>query len=204
MHFAVAGNIGSGKTTLTELLSKNLKWNPHFEDVANNPYLDDFYNNMEMWSFNLQIYFLGTRIKQIKEIQASGKSVIQDRTIYEDAYIFAANLHDMGLMMTRDYENYLQIFQLMESFISPPDLLIYLRADVPTLVKHIHLRGREYEASISIEYLSRLNKKYESWIEGYTEGKLLIVDVNELDFVNKEEDLGTVISKIQAETAGLF
>lgn len=204
MHIAIAGNIGAGKTTLTKLLSKHFNWIPQFEDVDDNPYLDDFYNDMEQWAFNLQIYFLGSRFKQIKLIRDSGEDVIQDRTIHEDAHIFASNLHDMGLLMTRDYENYLSVFNLMNSFVKAPDLLIYLQASVPTLVKQIHQRGREYESSISIDYLNRLNDKYESWIESYDEGKKLIVNVDNLNFVDKPEDLGFIIEKIEAEIHGLF
>jgi deoxyadenosine/deoxycytidine kinase len=204
MHIAIAGNIGAGKTTLTQLLAKNFNWKPQFEDVDQNPYLDDFYNNMEKWAFNLQIYFLGSRFRQIKEIRESGLNIIQDRTIHEDAYIFASNLHDMGLLMTRDYENYLTVFNLMNSFVQAPDLLIYLRATIPTLVKQIQMRGREYESTISIEYLSRLNEKYEEWIKTYHEGKLLIIDVDNLDFVNNREDLSYIYDKVDAELNGLF
>jgi len=204
MHIAIAGNIGAGKTTLTRLLAKNFQWTPQFEDVDMNPYLDDFYNDMEKWSFNLQIYFLGSRFNQIKQIRESGLNIIQDRTIHEDAHIFASNLHDMGLLMTRDYENYLTVFNLMNSFVQAPDLLIYLRADIPTLVRQIKLRGREYESSISIEYLSRLNDKYEEWVRSYKEGKLLIIDVDNLDFVNNREDLSFIYDKVDAEINGLF
>lgn len=204
MHIAIAGNIGAGKTTLTQLLAKNFNWKPQFEDVDQNPYLDDFYNNMEKWAFNLQIYFLGSRFRQIKEIRDCGLDIIQDRTIHEDAYIFASNLHDMGLLMTRDYENYLTVFNLMNSFVQAPDLLIYLRATIPTLVKQIQMRGREYESTISIEYLSRLNEKYEEWIKTYHEGKLLIIDVDNLDFVNNREDLSFIYDKVDAELNGLF
>ncbi len=204
MHIAIAGNIGAGKTTLTQLLAKNFRWKPQFESVDQNPYLDDFYNDMEKWAFNLQIYFLGSRFNQIKEIRESGENIIQDRTIHEDAHIFASNLHDMGLLMTRDYENYLTVFDLMNSFVQAPDLLIYLRASIPTLVKQIQLRGREYESSISIEYLSRLNDKYEEWVKTYDEGKLLIIDVDNLDFVNNAEDLSFIYDKVDAEINGLF
>lgn len=204
MHIAIAGNIGAGKTTLTQLLAKNFNWKPQYEDVDQNPYLDDFYNDMEKWAFNLQIYFLGSRFKQIKEIRESGENIIQDRTIHEDAFIFASNLHDMGLLMTRDYENYLTVFNLMNSFVQAPDLLIYLRASIPTLVRQIQLRGRDYESSISIEYLSRLNEKYEEWIKTYDEGKLLIIDVDNLDFVNNREDLSYIYDKVDAEINGLF
>lgn len=204
MHIAIAGNIGAGKTTLTRLLAKNFQWTPQFEDVDQNPYLDDFYNDMEKWSFNLQIYFLGSRFNHIKQIRESGLNIIQDRTIHEDAHIFASNLHDMGLLMTRDYENYLTVFNLMNSFVQAPDLLIYLRADIPTLVRQIKLRGREYESSISIEYLSRLNDKYEEWIKSYKEGKLLVIDVDNLDFVNNREDLSLIYDKVDAQINGLF
>ena len=204
MHIAIAGNIGAGKTTLTQLLAKNFRWKPQFESVDLNPYLDDFYNDMEKWAFNLQIYFLGSRFNQIKEIRESGENIIQDRTIHEDAHIFASNLHDMGLLMTRDYENYLTVFNLMNSFVQAPDLLIYLRASIPTLVRQIQLRGREYESSISIEYLSRLNDKYEEWVKSYDEGKLLIIDVDDLDFVNNPEDLSFIYDKVDAEINGLF
>ena len=204
MHVAIAGNIGSGKTTLTRLLSKHYKWKPHYEDVEDNPYLDDFYNEMERWSFNLQIYFLNSRFRQILEIRERGEKVIQDRTIYEDAYIFAPNLHAMGLMTNRDYENYKSLFDLMESVTKGPDLLIYLRSSIPNVVKQIHKRGRDYENSISIEYLSRLNERYEAWITTYSKGKVIILDVDDLDFVENPEHLGEVISKIDAEINGLF
>ncbi|HZH68963.1 MAG TPA: deoxynucleoside kinase [Flavobacteriaceae bacterium] len=204
MHVAIAGNIGSGKTTLTKLLSKHYKWQAHFEEVDDNPYLDDFYNQMERWSFNLQIYFLNSRFRQILDIRNSGKNVIQDRTIYEDAYIFAPNLHAMGLMTNRDFENYRSLFDLMESVTESPDLLIYLRSSIPNLVSQIHKRGREYENSISIDYLSRLNERYEAWIQGYDKGKLLIIDVDNLNFVDEPEDLGDVINRIDAELHGLF
>ncbi|RIA10716.1 deoxyadenosine/deoxycytidine kinase [Flavobacteriaceae bacterium MAR_2010_72] len=204
MHVAVAGNIGAGKTTLTKLLAKHYKWEPQLEDVVDNPYLDDFYNQMERWSFNLQVYFLNSRFRQVEQIRKSGKDIIQDRTIYEDAHIFAPNLHAMGLMTNRDFENYRSLFDLMESFVKGPDLLIYLRSSIPNLVNQIHKRGRDYENSISIDYLSRLNERYEAWIHGYDKGKLLIVDVDHLDFVTKPEDLGSIINKIDAEIHGLF
>ncbi len=204
MHVAIAGNIGSGKTTLTRLLSKHYKWKPHYEEVEDNPYLDDFYNEMERWSFNLQIYFLNSRFRQILEIRERGQKVIQDRTIYEDAYIFAPNLHAMGLMTNRDFENYKSLFDLMESVTKGPDLLIYLRSSIPNLVKQIHKRGRDYENSISIEYLSRLNERYEAWITTYNKGKVIILDVDDIDFVENPEHLGEVISKIDAEINGLF
>lgn len=204
MHIAIAGNIGAGKTTLTNLLAKQYNWTAQFEDVETNPYLDDFYNDMEKWAFNLQIYFLGSRFNQVKEIRESGKDIIQDRTIYEDAHIFASNLNDMGLLSTRDYNNYLRVFGLMTSFVEAPDLLIYLKASIPTLVAQIQKRGRDYENSISIDYLSRLNEKYDSWISNYKEGKVLVVDVDNLDFVENKEDLGFIFDKIEAEIHGLF
>ncbi|MGB0837739.1 MAG: deoxynucleoside kinase [Flavobacteriaceae bacterium] len=204
MHVAVAGNIGAGKTTLTKLLAKHYNWEPHFESVDENPYLDDFYGEMERWSFNLQVYFLNSRFRQVLEFHESGQNIIQDRTIYEDAHIFAPNLHSMGLMTNRDFSNYESLFELMERLVTPPDLLIYLRADIQTLVGQIHKRGRDYENSISIDYLSRLNERYEAWITKYTKGNLLIIDVNDLDFVKKPEDLGTIIDKIDAQINGLF
>ncbi len=204
MHVAIAGNIGSGKTTLTRLLAKHYKWTPHFEDVEDNPYLDDFYNQMERWSFNLQIYFLNSRFRQILEIREKGKNVIQDRTIYEDAYIFAPNLHAMGLMTNRDFENYRSLFDLMESVTEGPDLLIYLRSSIPNLVNQIHKRGREYENSISIDYLSRLNERYEAWVTEYDKGNIIILDVDNINFVDDPEHLGQVINKIDAELHGLF
>lgn len=204
MHIAIAGNIGSGKTTLTKLLAQHYGWEAHFEDVDENPYLNDFYNDMQRWSFNLQIYFLNSRFNQVTEIHASGKKVIQDRTIYEDAYIFAPNLHAMGLMTTRDFENYFSLFSLMDSFISPPDLLIYLRASVPALVEQIQQRGRDYEESIRLDYLKRLNERYEAWISTYDKGKLLVIDVDNNNFHNDKEDLGRIINSIDAEIHGLF
>ena len=204
MHIAIAGNIGAGKTTLTQLLAKHFKWEAQLEDVVDNPYLDDFYNQMERWSFNLQVYFLNSRFRQVMQIRKSGKNIIQDRTIYEDANIFAPNLHAMGLMTNRDFDNYSSLFNLMESTVQAPDLLIYLRSSIPNLVHQIHKRGRDYENSISIDYLSRLNERYEAWIHGYDKGRLLIVNVDDLDFVEKAEDLGNVIAKIDAEINGLF
>jgi deoxynucleoside kinase len=204
MHIAVTGNIGAGKTTLTTMLAKHYGWSAQFEDVDHNPYLDDFYQDMSKWSFALQIYFLGSRFRQVKEIRESGKNIIQDRTIYEDAHIFAENLNEMNLLSDRDYSNYTSLFNLMKSFVSAPDLLIYLKADISTLTKQIAKRGREYEAGISIDYLMRLNKKYEAWINSYKEGKLLIIDVNDLDFVEREEDFGYILDRIDAELNGLF
>lgn len=204
MHVAIAGNIGAGKTTLTKLLAKHFGWEAHYEEVVENPYLEDFYNQMERWSFNLQIYFLNSRFRQIIEIHKSGRNIVQDRTIYEDAYIFAPNLHAMGLMTNRDFENYQSLFQLMEEMVAAPDLLIYLRSSIPNLVKQIHKRGREYENSISIDYLSRLNERYEAWIHGYDKGNLLIIDVDETDFVENPAHLGYIITKIDGEFNGLF
>jgi|TARA_B110000495_G_scaffold194842_1_gene201683 deoxyadenosine/deoxycytidine kinase len=204
MHIAIAGNIGAGKTTLTELLSKHYKWDTHYEDVDQNPYLLDFYDDMQRWSFNLQVYYLNSRFTQIQDIKESKNTIIQDRTIHEDAYIFAPNLHSMGLMSTRDFENYFSLFNLMESFISAPDLLIYLRASVPKLVNNIQKRGREYEESIRLDYLKRLNERYEAWISTYDSGKLLIIDIDENSFHDNPEDLGKIISQIDAELHGLF
>ena len=204
MHIAIAGNIGSGKTTLTELLAKHFQWEPHYESVENNPYLNSFYEDMQRWSFNLQIYFLNSRFKQIISIRQSGKTVIQDRTIYEDAHIFAPNLHSMNLMSTRDYDNYTSLFDLINSLIQPPDLLIFLRASVPTLVQQIQKRGREYENAIRLDYLKNLNERYEEWITRYTLGKLLIVDVDTIKFSESPEYLGEVIDRVNAELHGLF
>ena len=204
MYFDIAGNIGAGKTSLAELLSKHYGWEAHLEDVIDNPYLDDFYNHMERWSFNLQIYFLNSRFRQLDVFRTSDKKYIQDRTIYEDAHIFAPNLHAMGLMNQRDFNNYQSLFRLMESMIQGPNILIYLRSSIPNLVHKIHKRGREYENSISIEYLSRLNERYEAWISTYNKGKLLIIDVDQIDFVENKEDFGKIIEKIDAELNGLF
>ena len=204
MHIAITGNIGSGKTTLTSLLAKHYKWQAHYEDVDDNPYLNDFYNDMQRWSFNLQIYFLNSRFNQILEFRKGGKSMIQDRTIYEDAYIFAPNLHAMGLMTTRDFENYFSLFDSMEPFITPPDLMIYLRASVPTLVDQIQQRGRDYEEAIRLDYLMRLNERYEAWISTYDKGKILVVDVDNNNFHTDKEDLGRIITSIDGEINGLF
>jgi deoxyadenosine/deoxycytidine kinase len=204
MHIAIAGNIGSGKTTLAGLLSKHYGWDAHYEDVDDNPYLNDFYEDMQRWSFNLQIYFLNSRFKQVVEIKKSEQTIVQDRTIYEDAYIFAPNLHSMGLMTTRDFDNYFKLFDLMSSLIEPPDLLLYLRASVPTLVSQIQKRGREYESSIRIDYLKRLNERYEAWIESYNLGKLLIIEADSYDFPDNTDHLNQIIDKINAELHGLF
>ena len=203
MHIAIAGNIGSGKTTLTRLLSKHFGWKPHFEEVDNNPYLESFYEAMKRWSFNLQIYFLNSRFRQVMDIRKSGEDIIQDRTIYEDAYIFAANLYDMGLMETRDYQSYQQLFELMSTFLQAPDLLIYLRASVPTLVRQIQKRNRDYEQSIRLDYLKALNKRYENWIANYNKGKLLIIESDNID-LEKPEDLSVVIDQINGSLNGLF
>ena len=204
MHIAIAGNIGSGKTTLTSLLAKHYKWDAQFEDVDDNPYLNDFYKDMQRWSFNLQIYFLKSRFGQIQKIHSEKKNVIQDRTIYEDAYIFAPNLHSMGLMSTRDYENYFSLFNLMDSFIPSPNLLIYLRSSVSKLVEQIQKRGRDYENSIRIDYLTRLNERYEAWISNYKKGNLLIIDVENKNFEKNKEDLGDIITQIDSKINGLF
>ncbi|BAX79866.1 deoxynucleoside kinase [Labilibaculum antarcticum] len=204
MHIAIAGNIGSGKTTLTELLAKQYDWEAHYEDVDENPYLNDFYDDMKRWSFNLQIYFLKSRFNQIMEIRKAGKNVIQDRTIYEDAMIFAPNLFDMKLMSQRDFKNYNNLFELMGSMVQAPDLLIYLRSSVPTLVNNIQKRGRNYEETIRLDYLKNLNTRYESWIQNYNRGKLLIIDADNLNFLDNPEDLNGIVDKVEAQIHGLF
>ncbi len=203
-HIAVAGNIGSGKTTLTGMLAKHYKWKPHFEDVEHNPYLVDFYEDMHRWSFNLQIYFLNNRIKHLIEIRKGTETVIQDRTIFEDAYIFAPNLFDMGLMTNRDFENYTSFFQNLKTLVQPPDLLIYLKASIPTLVDQIQKRGRGYEENIRLDYLKRLNGFYNKWIDGYKDGPLLVIDVDNCNFAEKELDFADVVRKIDAQIHGLF
>ncbi|MBI5857609.1 MAG: deoxynucleoside kinase [Sphingobacteriales bacterium] len=203
-HIAVAGNIGAGKTTLTEMLAKHYKWIPNFEDVDHNPYLMDFYEDMPRWSFNLQIYFLNSRLRQLVEIQKGTETVIQDRTIYEDANIFAPNLHEMGLMSKRDFDNYYHFFQTLKTLVKPPDLLIYLNASVPTLVGNIQKRGREYEENIRLDYLKKLNEYYNKWIETYKEGQLLVIDVDKNRFPENEEHFGEIIRKVDAELYGLF
>ncbi len=203
-HIAVAGNIGAGKTTLTQLLAKQFGWETHYEDVENNPYLYDFYQDMPRWAFNLQIYFLNSRFKQIIEIQKGTKTVVQDRTIYEDAQIFAPNLHAMGLMSTRDFQNYTEIFNSITSLISPPDLLIYLRGSIPALVNQIQKRGREYEDNLRLDYLRRLNEYYEAWISKYKHGKLLVIDIDHCNFAENNEDLSDVIQRVNTELFGLF
>ena len=203
-HIAIAGNIGAGKTTLTKILSKHFGWLPQFEDVENNPYLNDFYEDMPRWSFNLQVYFLNSRFKQIVEIQQGTEVVIQDRTIHEDAEIFAPNLHGMGLMTTRDFENYSKLYETISGLIRPPDLLIYLKASVPTLVNQIQKRGREYEDNLRLDYIRRLNEYYEKWISTYKDGRLLVIDVDQINFADEEEAQGEVINKVRAELFGLF
>ncbi len=204
MHIAIAGNIGSGKTTLAELLGKHFGWDVHYEDPMNNPYINDFYQDMQRWSFNMQIFYLNSRFNQVLEIRKSEKDVIQDRTIYEDAHIFAPNLHDMGLMTGRDFDNYLELFKLIDQFVSPPDLIIYLKGSVPTLVSHIQSRGRAYEESIRLDYLRKLNERYEEWVASYDKGKILVVDVDKNNFHNNPEDLGDIVNQINAEINGLF
>jgi len=204
MHIAIAGNIGSGKTTLTRMLVDHYNWTPKFESVEYNPYLSDFYNDMERWSFNIQVYFLNKRFRDVVEINHHEDIVVQDRSIYEDACIFAPNLHEMGLMATRDYENYASLFSLMASLVKAPDLLIYLRSSIPHLVGNIQKRGREYESSIRLDYLKGLNTLYEDWVESYKDGKLLIIDVDKLNFEERPEDFSMICDKIEAQLNGLF
>lgn len=203
-HIAVAGNIGAGKTTLTELLAKNFNWIPEFEDVENNPYLNDFYDDMPRWSFNLQIYFLNSRYQQMISIKDNPSTIIQDRTIYEDAEIFAPNLHKMGLMTTRDFENYRNLYKNIISQVQAPDLMIFLKASIPTLVNNIQNRGRDYEENIRLDYLKKLNEFYDQWINSYDLGKVLVLDCDKLNFVENKEDLGFVYNKVQTELHGLF
>lgn len=203
-HVAIAGNIGAGKTTLTEMLARHFGWDVHYENTENNPYLSDFYMDMKRWSFNLQVFFLSSRYQQVLKILQGNRTVIQDRTIYEDAFIFAPNLADMGLMERRDFENYLTLFQSIVSQVKAPDLLIYLKASIPTLVEHIQLRGRDYEGNISLDYLKRLNDRYDNWINSYKEGKLLVINVDNLDFSTNQEHSAKVLEMVQAELHGLF
>ena len=203
-HVAIAGNIGAGKTTLTEILARHFGWDVHYENTENNPYLSDFYLDMKRWSFNLQVFVLSSRYQQVLTILQGNRTVIQDRTIYEDAFIFAPNLADMGLMERRDFENYLTLFQSIVSQIKAPDLLIYLKASIPTLVDHIQMRGRDYAGNISLDYLKRLNERYENWISGYREGKLLVINVDDLDFSSNKEHSAKVLEMVQAELHGLF
>ncbi len=203
-HIAIAGNIGAGKTTLTELLCKHFHWTPQYENVEDNPYIFDFYEDMPRWSFNLQIYFLHHRLRQLLAIQNGDQTIVQDRTIYEDAQIFAPNLHDMGLLSKRDFDNYFEFFQTLKSMVKPPDLLIYLKASIPTLVDHIEKRGREYEENIRLDYLKRLNRYYDKWIDSYTEGPLIIVDINKNHFDQNQEDLGEIITRVESKIHGLF
>jgi deoxyadenosine/deoxycytidine kinase len=202
-HIAVAGNIGAGKTTLTNLLSKHYGWEMQLEDMDDNPYISDFYEDMQRWSFNLQVYFLTTRWKHVQTIRGGKNTVIQDRTIYEDAHIFAPNLHAMGLMSTRDFENYKQLFDAISNQLEPPDLLIYLRAGIPKLVHQIQMRGRDYEDAIRLDYLKRLNERYEAWISNY-QGKLLIFNVDDTDFQERPEDAAEIIQKVESTLNGLF
>ncbi len=203
-HIAVAGNIGAGKTTLTGLLCKHFRWTPQYETTEENPYLRDFYEDMPRWSFNIQIFFLHHRLKQLLDIQNGNQTIVQDRTIYEDAEIFAPNLHEMGLMGKRDFDNYYTFFQSLKSMLQPPDLLIYLKASIPTLVDHIDKRGRVYEENIRLDYLKRLNKYYERWIDNYNEGPVIIIDINENQFHKNQDDLGKVITEVEANINGLF
>jgi deoxyadenosine/deoxycytidine kinase len=203
-HIAIAGNIGAGKTTLTTLLARHYGWQPHFEEIENNPYIDDFYQDMQRWSFHMQIYYLNYRFRQILDIRNGEHSVIQDRTIYEDAAIFAPNLHEMGLMNTRDFETYKALYETIASSVQPPDLLIYLRASIPALVTQIQNRGRPFEDSLRLDYLKKLNERYENWISEYKGNKLLIVNVDECNFDEVPEDLGTIINRIERERSGLF
>ena len=204
MHIAIAGNIGSGKTTLTRMLAEHYKWTPKYESVDYNPYLSDFYNDMERWSFNIQIYFLNKRFLDVVEIKKHQDIVIQDRSIYEDACIFAPNLHEMGLMETRDFENYSSLFSLMSSLVKAPDLLIYLRSSIPHLVSNIQKRGREYESSIRLDYLKGLNVLYEKWTTNYKDGKILVIDVDKLDFEENPKDFSLICDKIEAQLNGIF
>ncbi len=204
MHIAICGNIGSGKTTLTSMLAKHYRWKAELESVEDNPYLEDFYEDMQRWAFHLQVYFLNSRFRQVKKIRESLVSTIQDRTIYEDAYIFAANLYRSGFINDRDYSNYLSLFNSMIQHVTPPDLLIYLKADIPKLIQQIEKRGRSYENAIRIDYLKNLNAHYNDWIGEYDLGKLLVVDVNDMDFVHSRDDFASIVRRIDVELFGLF
>lgn len=203
MHIAIAGNIGAGKTTLTNILARHYGWEMQLEDMDENPYISDFYEDMQRWSFNLQVYFLNTRWKHVQDIRGGEKTVIQDRTIYEDAHIFAPNLHAMGLMSTRDFENYTSLYENISRQIQPPDLLIYLRAGIPKLVHQIQMRGRDYEDAIRLDYLKRLNERYEAWISEY-KGRLLIFNVDEIDFSENPEHASQIIQQVESTLNGLF
>lgn len=203
-HIAVAGNIGAGKTTLTEMLAKHYNWSPHFEEIDYNPYINDFYEDMQRWSFNLQIFFLNSRLRQILDIQKGKETVIQDRTIYEDADIFAPNLYDMGLMSSRDFQNYHNFYTTLKELIKAPDLIIYLKGTVPALVERIQKRGREYEENIRLDYLKKLNELYNRWAKNYKEGKMLIIDIDKINFVENDEDFGEIINKVESSLYGLF
>jgi deoxyadenosine/deoxycytidine kinase len=204
-HIAISGNIGSGKTTLVEKLSKHYGWRPLYESVDQNPYLRDFYADMSRWAFHLQIYFLNSRFQQVNQIRQEDKTTtVQDRTIYEDAYIFAANLRKSGHISERDYQSYLDVFHSMIAFVRPPDLLIYLRADIPKLVGQIERRGRDFEYAIRLDYLKNLNEHYEEWIASYKEGKVVVIDINNLDFVERVEDFSYIVNRIDLELNNLF
>lgn len=203
MHIAIAGNIGSGKTTLTKLLAARYGWTPRFVPVDNNPYLEDFYHDMNRWSFNLQVYFLNKRFKEVVEISKSTDTIIQDRTIYEDACIFAPNLHDQGYMSDRDFKNYTDLFNLMMSLVKKPQLMIYIRSSIPTLVKHIEKRGRDYEKSIRIDYLTGLQKRYDDWLSTY-DGELITIDGDKINFEDSKEDFRKITDMIDASLYGLF
>ena len=203
MHIAIAGNIGSGKTTLTKLLAARYGWTPRFEPVDNNPYLEDFYHDMNRWSFNLQVYFLNKRFKEVVEISKSTDTIIQDRTIYEDACIFAPNLHDQGYMSDRDFKNYTDLFNLMMSLVKKPQLMIYIRSSIPTLVKHIEKRGRDFEKSIRIDYLTGLQKRYDDWLSTY-DGELITINGDKINFEDSKEDFRKITDMIDASLYGLF